>query len=451
MGGAYKGRSRNNIQELINMYIEFDTVGGEDKLELRGTPGYTRWFDSETTEEIRGFNIFQGELWVVIGNTLYSISGPSGAGGTKTSKGALTTSAGRVQIENDGTVLAVCDGFHVYSQLGVALTQERTASYMTYQKGLFIIAIPETGSAMSSSDPTTWPGTPNIAAEQSPDFIVSMISDENELIILGNTSIEIQYITGETDPSFLIVSGGFKEIGCFAKNSVVKMNDQVYFLDDNNHVRRLTGSQTEILSTPSISFQISELEDQQEAIAYSYSIDGHFIYVLTFDQSNITYCFDSTTSIWYKWSTGGYNNRHNSNCFIRFNGKNLVGDKSNGIIYELDPTSRRDNGTAIYRERTFQYITNKPAPTFFDKLILDIQTATEPGSEPQVMLDFSDDYGKTYSLERRGSLGEAGQYNLPIEFDALGSASSRAFRIRITDDTFVSIQNAQLIGGFGWY
>lgn len=451
IGGAYKGRSRNNIQELINMYVDYDTVGGEDKTELRGTPGLKEWFDFEESSEIRGFDIFQGKLWVVVGNTLYEVSGPSGAGGSKTSKGTLSTSAGKVQIHNNGTVVAVCDGQHVYSQSGSTLTQERTASYMTYQSGYFIIALPDTGSAMGSSDPTTWPGSANIVAEQSPDYIVSLISDHSELIILGQDSIEVQYLTGETDPLFAIVSGGYIEIGCIAKNSVVKMNNSVYFLDKDYNVRRLSGLQAQIVSTPAIQYQLSQLEDQQEAVAYQYSLEGHYFYIITFDESDVTYCFDETLQLWYKWSTGGYNKRHTTNCGIRFDGKNLAGDHSNGKIYEIDPDTRTDDGTSIYRERTTQYTTNKPSQTFFNKLILDIQTATVPGSEPEVMLDFSDDYGNTYSTEIIESLGASGEFTKPVEFAALGSAGSRVFRIRITDDCFVSIQNAQLIGGVGWY
>lgn len=514
IGGAYEGRSRNNIQELINMYVEYDNYGGQDSTELRGTPGLTEWFDSSTTDQVRGFDIYQNQLWCVIGDTLYYIDGPSTAGGSKTEKGTIDTSEGRVQIENNGSDLAVCDGQYVYNltycvtdqgnitvsnflalaagsfgdyytftdsgsgitagQIGVlnndisatitaadysifdattdtTLVKKRTAGYLTQQDTWFIISVPNSGSALATTDPSDWTGAASIAAERNPDYIISMISDHRELILFGDRSIEVNYTTGSAVLPFAPVSGGYLEIGCGAKNSVVKMNNQVYFLDDNNQIRRLTGLQADIISTPSISYQISELSDTQEAIGYSYSIEGHFVYVITFDESDITYCFDSTTGLWYKWSTGGYNKRHTSNCFIRYSGVNLVGDKSNGKIYKIDPDSRTDDGTSIYRERTTQYITNRPRNTFFDKLILWIQTATEPGDDPQIMLDWSDDYGNTYSTIRQESVGKSGEFNIPVEFCALGSAKDRVFRIRITDDCFVSIQNAELIGSAGWY
>jgi hypothetical protein len=451
IGGAYKGRSRNNIQELINMFVHIDNHGGESVLELRGTPGLTLWYDFGALEEVRGFDIVAGELWVVVGNTLYSVTGSSGSGGIKTSKGTLATSSGPVQIKNNGADVAVCDGVNVYSQSGVTLTAERTASFLAYQDGWFIIIVPNSGSALATTDPAAWGGAPSIAAEGNPDFIVSAISDHRELVLLNADSIEILYNSGSAVLPFVRTSGGFIEVGCGAKNSVVKMNNQVYFLDNNNQIRRLTGLQTEIVSTPEISYQISLLSDTQEAIAYSYSIEGHFIYVLTFDEANITYCFDSATNLWYKWSTGGYSNRHISNCFIRYSNKNLVGGYANGKIYVIEPDTKTDDSTAIYRERTTQYITNKPSDTFFNKLILEIETATVPGTEPYIMLDWSDDFGKTYSTIRQESLGAAGQYNRPVEFCALGSARHRAFRIRITDNAFVAIQNAELIGGVGWY
>lgn len=447
VGGAYESRDRNNIQEMINLFVEIDQTGGDAPAYLRGTHGLTKWFDSEESEEVRGFNIFEGVLHTIIGDTLYSITGASGAGGVKTSLGTLATSAGQCQIFNDGTKIAVCDGTNVYSQSGTTLTIVRAASHMAYQDGWFIIVVPNTGSALASTDLSTWV---DISAEGNPDIIISLMSDHRELILFGTESIEIDGTTGSAVLPFKRTSGGFIETGCGAKNSPAKINNLVYFLDNNNQVRVLSGLQTRIVSTPSMAYQIGELEDPQEAIGYSYSIEGHVVYVITFPGANITYCFDTTTEIWYKWSTGGYNNRHTSNCFIRFNGFNLVGDKSNGIIYEIDPSSRLDGELPIYRERTTQYTHIESRITFFERLLLDIQTATELEGDPQVMLDWSDDYGKTWDMEIQESLGEVGEYNHRVEFYSLGSALSRAFRLRITDDFFVSLQRGHLFGGVSW-
>jgi len=447
IGGAYEGRDRNNIQELINMYVEVDKEGGDAQAYLRGTHGLAQWFDSEESDEVRGFDIFAGVLHAVIGDTLYSITGPSGAGGIKTAKGTLNTSAGQCQIFNDGTKMAVCDGANVYSQSGVTLTLVRTASNMTYQDGWFIISVPETGSALASTDLSSWV---SISAEGYPDIIVSLLSDHKDMIIFGANSIEIDYTTGSAVLPFKIGAGGFIETGCGAKYSPTKVNNLVYFLDDNFQVRVLSGRQTQIVSTPAIDFQISSLIDPQEAIGYTYSIEGHVVYVLTFPGANITYCFDTSTTVWYKWSTGGYNNRHTSNCFIRYSGKNLVGDKENGIIYEIDPSSRLDGTLPIYRERTTQYTHIESRTTFFERLLLEIQTATEITGDPQIMLDYSDDFGKTWSTVIHESLGKVGQFLQRVEFYSLGSATHRAFRIRITDEFFVSMQRAYLFGGVSW-
>jgi len=447
VGGAYEARDRNNIQELINMFVETDQTGGDAQAYLRGTHGLTEWFDSEELEEVRGFDIFEGVLHVVIGDTLYSVSGASGAGGIKTSKGTLNTSAGQCQIFNDGTKMAVCDGANVYSQSVVTLTLIRPASHMAYQDGWFIIAVPDTGSALASTDLSAWQ---SIAAEGNPDFIVSLMSDHRELILFGTHSIEIDYNTGDAVLPFARTSGGFIETGCGAKYSPAKINNLVYFLDNNNQIRVLSGLQTQIVSTPSMAYQISTLEDPQEAIGYSYSIEGHVVYVITFPGADITYCFDTITNIWYKWSSGGYNHRHKSNCFIRYNGLNLVGDKSNGKIYTIDPSSRLDGELPIYRERTTQYTHLGSTTTFFERLVLEIQTATELTGDPKMMLDYTDDYAKTWEMEQQESLGEVGEYNHEVEFFALGSAKSRAFRIRITDEFFVSIQRAHLFGGVSW-
>jgi hypothetical protein len=56
------------------------------------------------------------------------------------------------------------------------------------------------------------------------------------------------------------------------------------------------------------------------------------------------------------------------------------------------------------------------------------------GSDPQLMLRFSDDGGHTWSNLRTVSLGTVGQYNARAKFARLGSGRNRVFEVSMTDD-----------------
>ena len=58
---------------------------------------------------------------------------------------------------------------------------------------------------------------------------------------------------------------------------------------------------------------------------------------------------------------------------------------------------------------------------------------TGQGSDPQVMMQYSDDGGRSWSAERWKSLGVLGDYTAIVEWFDLGEFGERMFRFRISD------------------
>jgi hypothetical protein len=58
---------------------------------------------------------------------------------------------------------------------------------------------------------------------------------------------------------------------------------------------------------------------------------------------------------------------------------------------------------------------------------------TGQGSDPQVMLQFSDDGGRTWSSERWRSLGRIGEYRTRTRWLRNGSARDRIYRYAMSD------------------
>ena len=68
----------------------------------------------------------------------------------------------------------------------------------------------------------------------------------------------------------------------------------------------------------------------------------------------------------------------------------------------------------------------------------------EQGRDPQLLLDWSDDNGKTWSNQRSGSFGKAGEYRTRVKFYRLGQARDRIFRVSISDPVKRVITGANL-------
>ncbi len=66
--------------------------------------------------------------------------------------------------------------------------------------------------------------------------------------------------------------------------------------------------------------------------------------------------------------------------------------------------------------------------------------------DPQIILQYSNDGGHTWSNERWKSMGKIGEYGKRIRWNRLGSSRNRIFRILISDPAKRNIFDAYLRG-----
>jgi len=76
----------------------------------------------------------------------------------------------------------------------------------------------------------------------------------------------------------------------------------------------------------------------------------------------------------------------------------LVGDRLNGKVYQLTPNAQTDDGASILRERITPVVNPHGTRLIFSELV-----------DPQIILDWSDDRGKTWSHSQQQSLGKIGE------------------------------------------
>lgn len=465
LGDAYRARSPNAAAErTLNLYPEVDPHNKE-VIALYGTPGLVTKI-TMAESPVRQIFAFEDTLYVVAGDKFYTVTTAYVA----TERGTLNTSTGFVSMATDGLNVIVVDGTNGYLY-NIAVPAFSVISDVDFPDNSTIAEVQDTyfivlesGSQRFhiSTDGSTWIGTDFASAEGKPDNLVSMISDHRELWLFGANTTEVWVNTGNADFPFERVQGAFIEHGCAAVASVAKMDNSIFWLgaDDRGTgmVWRAVGYSPARISTYAIEYAISQhtAAEIAAAIAYTYQQEGHAFYVLTVGDE--TWVYDASTNMWhqrgYTVPESGALIRHRSNCYAFFNSIHLVGDYENGKIYQLDLDTYTDAGDYIKSTRACRHISNDEKEILHKQFLLDMEsgvglTGTGQGTDPQIMLRWSDDGGHTWSNEHWASCGKIGKYAKRVIWRRLGRSRDRIYEASITDPVKRCFVGATIIAEAG--
>ncbi len=450
IGGGYTARSKDlNSQVCQNLYVEIDKSGAKNLLALVACPGCLEWKDPGKIGEVRNFYVYKDALYTVVGNTVYSFTTAK----AQTTIGTIGTASGWVDITSDGVYLCFFDSSGGWTYDGVtfaAITDAdfQTPSGATYQDGYHIISRENTDQffVCDQDNPTSWDATQYATAEGHEDILVSPVSSQRQLWLIGKESSEVWYNSGSTVP-FDRNPGGFLKTGCNAKRSIVAFQDELMFLDDTNRVVRKFGIQLVPVSTYQIDYMVNGFTTS-DAVGFMYFQEGHVFYELSFPTDSKTICYDLTTDFWHTRASGLNDRRCRANCSVRFDNKVLVGDYENGKIYEYSLSTYTDDSEKKRAIRASQFINENNNLVFFNSFELDVETGVGDAvtTDPQIVLDWSDDGGHTWSNEHWKSLGAVGEYGKRIKWRRLGKSRNRIFRITISDPVKRMISKAYLDG-----
>jgi hypothetical protein len=299
------------------------------------------------------------------------------------------------------------------------------------------------------------------SAEGAPDGVVGLIIDHREAWVFGSNSVEVWYDAGAADFPLQRIQGAFNEIGCIAPYSIAKLDNGVFWLGADARGRgivyRANGYTGARVSTHAVEWQIQQYADMSDAIAYTYQQDGHAFYVLVFPSANTTWVYDVSTQAWHERAgfTNGSFTRHRSNCQMSFNNEIIVGDFESGNIYSFDLDVYADNGQIQKWLRTWRALPtrqNNLKRTAQHSLQLDCESGVGlnlgQGSDPEVMLRWSDDGGHTWSNEHWATIGKIGQFYRRVFWRRLGMTlklRDRVYELSMTDPVKIAIVGAELI------
>ena len=465
LGSAYVARSVNAADNrMVNLYPELIAEGGKEAAFLNRAPGL-RLITTVGTGPIRGLWKMGDFGYIVSGYRLYKID----SNWAVTDLGLLDYGTGPVSMADNGTQLFIaCNGpSYIYDAASSTLAKITDVDFpgavtVGYLDGYFVFNEPNSQKIWVTGlfngtqiDPLDF-----ASAEGSPDGVVGLIVDHREVWVFGTNSVEVWYDAGGTDFPLQRIQGAFNEIGCAAAYSIAKMDNGLFWLGQDARGRgmvyRANGYTGARISTHAIEWQIQQYDRIDDAIAYTYQQDGHSFYVLTFPTANKTWVYDVATQGWHERAgfANGEFTRHRSNCQMNYNAEIVVGDYQNGNIYAFDLDVYADNGQVQKWLRSWRALptaTNTLKRTTQHGMQLDCETGvglnTGQGSDPQVMLRWSDDGGHTWSNEHWVSMGKIGQYGRRAIWRRLGMTlklRDRVYEVSGTDPVKIAILGAEL-------
>ena len=408
VGTSYEAPSiYQDAQECINFFAEIDPQkqpGERGVVALYPTPGLVLKTQLAVAE-VRGLHTMSGEqiLIAVSGSNVYSISTSMVA----TLIGTLASASGQVSISdnittNNGLTAYIVDGGNRYTWIAATNTfavvsssdgpwqganvTDQVDNYFLYNEpGTHNWACSDLGLASSS---LALYGT----ADGSSDLLVSLIVDRRQVYLLGETTTEVwtdigNVIAGITTFPFQRVPGTSSQSGIDARFSLARFADSFVCVAKDNRgngtIEMMQGYTWVRISTHAVEQSLID-KRTSDAIAYSYQIEGHEMYVVTFPSVNLTWVYDLSTKSWHKWLAfaNGVFGRHRSNCGAFFADNYIVGDYENGKLYSIQNNVYTEDGATIRRLRRAPHLVADFQRQYFDELQIQFQPGVGLGVTP---------------------------------------------------------------------
>jgi len=465
LGSSYVARSVNAADSrMVNLFPEVVPEAGKEPAFLNRAPGL-RLLATVGDGPIRGLWSVKDKGYVVSGQALYEIDDAWVA----TYKGVVA-GTNPVSMADNGFQIFIAAGSPSYIyDIDEDKLQRITdpdfpgAGTVGFLDGYFVFNEPDSDRIWVTAlyDGYDIDGLDFASAEGSPDGVVGLMVSHREVWVLGTNSTEVWYNAGSADFPLERIQGAFNGLGCIAPYSIAKMDNSVFWLGQDARGRgvvyRAAGYIGQRVSTHAVEWQIQQYDDMSDAVAYTYQQDGHLFYVLNFPSANTTWVFDAATQAWHERAalTNGAFTRHRGNCQMNFNNETVIGDYENGKIYAFDLEYYADDDQPQKWLRSWRALPteqNNLKRTTHHSLQLDCESGVGlndgQGSDPQVMLRWSDDGGHTWSNERWISMGRIGQFGRRVIWRRLGMTlkiRDRVYEISGTDPVKIAIMGAELI------
>ena len=428
---------------LVDGYV--DSLGIVNK-----RPGLSSLLDFGTDRPVDGIFYWDRERAVVAvsNGNIYKITDSNG---TYTNVTGDTLSVGnKVIFANYGSALYMANGGRIV-KLGTtgttAYLSDPDAPYDVSHVAVldkYLIANDEDSETLYFSNvgtPDDWDGD-FASAEARPDYNVALGVSDLELMLLGESTLEVWRDDGSTP--FIREMQGFVQSGSVAAQSFQFCADFWMWLDENSRVVRLNGRTAEPVSN-TLNKYVQTFGSTEDAEAEFMLVGGHPFYILQFPTEDKTIAVDLQNFSWAEWAhwdlTTAMYQRYlgRCSCYAPIWGLSLVGDRQNGIVYMANDSYADDNSSMIRTLIRTPHINHESMSrrkrsrklTFWFKKTQDVAVA----STPNFIVRWRDNGRTMWQREINVSLDPVGQTSFRGTINRMGMYYSRQYEILMLDST----------------
>jgi len=431
-----------SIERLTNLYAEKSPENAKSQISLYGTPGLKSW-TTIGSGPCRGVIYMNNRIYVVTGSELYSIDWQK-----NTKLIGSVGGNGNVRMTENGTHIGIATSGPAYAanESEIIALPEQGLNGATYQDGYGIFTQQGTQFFWITGvdDMTTIGGTDFSSADRLSDYVTGCISDHGQVYLFKERSTEVWWNSGNAAFPFERTPEGFFEVGCVASGSIAKAGNSVLWLGRDEAggiaVYATSGGPPEKISTHAIDKALASVNSPSSASGFVYRQEGHTFYILGFSDMCVSY--NMSTGLWNHLETDGLGGRWRGNGHAFAFDKNLVGDYSGNTIYELDLDTYTDNAGTLAREIITPPIDSDTFISVMHQFRIDMEPgtgiATGQGSDPQIMLQWTDDAGASWSNEQWIGIGAVGERKWRALFSSMGQFRNRSIKLRISDPVKVA-------------
>lgn len=414
--------------------------------QTQSLPGLTVWADLGTNKPVIGLYewVEQNLIFAVSDGKIYRI--PDAFGSIAfTGTTSFVTSDTPISFTNDINRVYFANGgkieFATTSTIGQVTDADapQNVTHLVFLDQYIIANKRASGQWQFSNvgDGLTWRAMDIFTAEAFPDNLLGIYRKFDEIILVGQQSMEF-WIDDGVSP-FSRVPGTTIKKGMASPHAMAIIDDTPIWLSQEREVLVLNGRETEPVSIP-IQKELRDLSDASDAVAFSVQIGTHPFFVLTFPNANRTFAYNIRLQDWGEWSrynpTAGKNEAFPiaSSLYSQNHNLHLIGDNRTGLIYKIDPASFTFNGEPIQVQRRTGFINHGTSTRKSSRAIRITLSrgAGLSGGSPTLRLRWRDKLGP-WSNGRFISLGNVGDTDPIITITQLGSYRVRQYEITMTD------------------
>lgn len=408
-----------------------------------------------------------------LGNGEYELGGSGGsfslAGTTSLAPGeyvdiAVGTSGDFVGLSEPDAISFASSAATVWTgtQINDVDYTSRGGGGVEFLDNYFLFREPGTGRFFSADvgSSSAFTSTNFATAETSPDALLGIKSDKAQLLLYGQSSIELWDTLGGSGFPFRKMINGTIEKGTLSGRSIQLIDNRLFWIADDKTVMTLQGMQPVKISNPAIERVMEKDPAIFSATSLAWEFEGHSYYAWRTAQNCFVY--DLMTGQWHRRKTYGKQSWDVEHSVQTDKGPlfgyritdslstdGTLGDMSSDIHHEI--MDYASDGTVFETrpqemEWTYQPVWGDGQRVFHDRLeiVLETGVGTDDSPDPVCQLEASDDGGLTWISLPNRSIGGVGERLQRLVWHNLGSAYQRVYKARVVESIPVTVRDTLL-------